>query len=143
MINTAGIVLVGYIGDKTWISPSLLYASLICCSGVSVALIPLLSSYHFLAILSSLYGLTISANYALTSVILVDLISLDKFTIGYGLLLLVQGIASLIGPPLAGKRFSINPPTLISLKYNSFHCLWNPLETQLSANAELWSLMIV
>jgi MFS family permease len=102
MVNTLGIVFVGYIGDKPWLEPTHLYSALICCSGVSVFLIPVLSSYTCLAILSSMYGLTISANYALVSVILVDLISLDKFTIGYGLLLMVQGIASLIGPPFAG-----------------------------------------
>lgn len=44
----------------------------------------------------------IAANYALTSIILVELISLERFTNAYGLLLLVQGIANLIGPPLAG-----------------------------------------
>lgn len=55
-----------------------------------------------LSILSGLFGLFIAANYALTSIILVELISLERFTNAYGLLLLVQGIANLIGPPLAG-----------------------------------------
>lgn len=31
-----------------------------------------------------------------------ELISLDRFTNAYGLLLLVQGVANLLGPPLAG-----------------------------------------
>lgn len=52
--------------------------------------------------ISGLFGLFIAANYALTSIILVELISLDRFTNAYGLLLLVQGVANLIGPPLAG-----------------------------------------
>lgn len=52
--------------------------------------------------LSGFFGLFIAANYALTSIILVELITLDRFTNAYGLLLLVQGIANLIGPPLAG-----------------------------------------
>lgn len=45
----------------------------------------------------------ISANYTLVPIIIVNLISLDNFTGAYGLLLLVQGIASLVGPPAAGK----------------------------------------
>lgn len=49
-----------------------------------------------------MFGLFIAANYALTSIILVELITLDRFTNAYGLLLLVQGIANLVGPPLAG-----------------------------------------
>lgn len=52
--------------------------------------------------ISGLFGLFIAANYALTSIILVELITLDRFTNAYGLLLLVQGIANLVGPPLAG-----------------------------------------
>lgn len=49
------------------------------------------------------FGLFIAANYSLTSIILVELITLERFTSAYGLLLLVQGVANLVGPPLAGK----------------------------------------
>lgn len=55
--------------------------------------------------IAGLFGLFIAANYALTSIILVELISLERFTNAYGLLLLVQGVANLVGPPLAGKAF--------------------------------------
>lgn len=64
---------------------------------VSICLLP-----QGLSVLSGLFGMFIAANYALTSIILVELISLERFTNAYGLLLLVQGIANLIGPPLAG-----------------------------------------
>lgn len=93
-MNTVGIVLVGYVGDKPWLRPSLLYSCLVTLSGLSIGLIPLTNSFRALAVLSACYGCTISANYALVSVILVDLVSLDKFTIAYGLLLLVQGIGA-------------------------------------------------
>lgn len=52
--------------------------------------------------LSGGFGLFIAANYSLTSIILVEIINIERFTSGYGLLLLAQGIANLIGPPLAG-----------------------------------------
>lgn len=55
-----------------------------------------------MGVVSGLFGLFIAANYALTSIILVELITLDRFTNAYGLLLLVQGVANLVGPPLAG-----------------------------------------
>lgn len=61
-----------------------------------------LSFRQALSALSGCFGLFIAANYALTSIILVELITLDRFTNAYGLLLLVQGIANLGGPPLAG-----------------------------------------
>lgn len=56
---------------------------------------------------ASVYGFTIGAYVGLTSVILVDLLGLDKLTNAFGLLLLFQGIASLIGPPLAGLLIDI------------------------------------
>lgn len=52
---------------------------------------------------ASVFGFTIGAYVGLTSVILVDLLGLDKLTNAFGILLLFQGIASLVGPPLAGE----------------------------------------
>lgn len=49
------------------------------------------------------FGSTIGAYVGLTSVILVDLLGLDKLTNAFGILLMFQGIASLVGPPIAGK----------------------------------------
>ena len=72
--------------------------------GLSTAAVPLVpNSYGWLATCSGLFGLCIAANYALAAVILVDLISLERFVNAYGLLLLFQGVANLIGPPLAGR----------------------------------------
>ncbi|XP_064477859.1 monocarboxylate transporter 9-like isoform X2 [Ornithodoros turicata] len=102
ILNTVGVVIVGYLGDKSWTEPSLLYGILTVVSGAAVGVLPLLHSYGALAMLSALYGFTISANYTLVPVILVDIISLDNFTGAYGLLLLVQGLAGLMGPPIAG-----------------------------------------
>jgi MFS transporter, MCT family, solute carrier family 16 (monocarboxylic acid transporters), member 9 len=73
--------------------------------GVVIALIPVFKGFNSLALLSGLFGMFIAANYSLTSIILVELITIEKFTSAYGLLLLVQGIANLVGPPLAGKLF--------------------------------------
>jgi MCP family monocarboxylic acid transporter-like MFS transporter 14 len=56
---------------------------------------------------ASVFGFTIGAYVGLTSVILVDLLGLEKLTNAFGLLLLFQGIASLIGPPMAGALYDI------------------------------------
>jgi hypothetical protein len=53
-------------------------------------------------IYASVFGFTIGAYVGLTSVILVDLLGLDRLTNAFGLLLLFQGIASFLGPPIAG-----------------------------------------
>ncbi|GBN83874.1 hypothetical protein AVEN_175076-1 [Araneus ventricosus] len=107
MVSSKFQVIVGYIGDKPWIDPSLLYSGFILISGLSLVLIPVLVNYYATAALVGIYGFTISANYTLIPVIIVNLISLDNFTGAYGLLLLVQGIASLVGPPAAGALFDL------------------------------------
>ena len=40
----------------------------------------------------------------LTTVFLVDYLGLDRLTNAFGLLSLVRGIASMVGPPIAGER---------------------------------------
>lgn len=74
--------------------------------GLSTAIVPLITNYWGLCLVAAVFGFSISANYTLASIILVQLVSLERFTNSYGLLLLVQGLASLIGPPLAGKENS-------------------------------------
>lgn len=50
-----------------------------------------------LMIYAAVFGFTIGAYVGLTSVILVDLLGLDKLTNAFGLLLLFQGIATFVG----------------------------------------------
>lgn len=61
--------------------------------------------FYTLAIYSSVFGFTIGAYVGLTSVILVDLLGLEKLTNAFGLLLLFQGIASFAGPPIVGSLY--------------------------------------
>lgn len=53
---------------------------------------------------AAVFGFTAGAYVGLTSVILVDLLGLEHLTNGFGLLLLFQGVASFLGPPMAGKN---------------------------------------
>ena len=69
---------------------------------------PLLHSYEQLAVSAGLYGLFISANYALTTIILVQLLGMDRLTNAYGMVMLAAGIANFIGPPAAGMLFAPN-----------------------------------
>lgn len=56
---------------------------------------------------SGLFGLTLSSYVCLTSVLLVDLIGIEKLTNAFGLILLFQGIGTVIGPPISGRPISI------------------------------------
>ncbi|XP_065164222.1 uncharacterized protein [Atheta coriaria] len=102
IVNTVGEVILGWAGDRPWINAGLIYAVCMALCGAVIALTPLFKTFWALATISGLFGLFIAANYSLTCIILVELITLEKFTNAYGLLLLVQGVANLIGPPLGG-----------------------------------------
>ena len=79
---------------------------LIC--GAATAIIPFVTSYPVILALSAAYGFCISANYSLTSPILVDLVSIQQFSAAYGLLLACQGIGNLVGPPFAGWLYDFS-----------------------------------
>ena len=65
------------------------------------------TSYPALVALAVVFGLTFASTFSFTPSILVSLVDLDDFTCAYGLVLLVQGIGSLVGPPLAGVIYDI------------------------------------
>lgn len=71
--------------------------------GVATALSAFALEFWGLFVYSIVFGFTIGAYVGLTSVILVDLLGLENLTNAFGLLLLFQGIASFIGPPIGGK----------------------------------------
>merc|ERR1719400_612739 len=59
-------------------------------------------NYVSQAVYCTIFGMTSGAYVGLTSVVLVDLLGLDNLTNAFGLLMLFQGIASVIGPPFIG-----------------------------------------
>jgi len=105
VLNTIGEVVVGWVADQPSVSSHVLYAVCMVVCGLVTAVIPCVKSYPLILILSATYGLCISANYSLTSPILVELISLDQFSAGYGFLLFCQGVGNLLGPPVAGGLY--------------------------------------
>lgn len=112
-------IILGWAGDRDWANASIVYAVCMSLCGAVTAMIPtVVSNYYMLCAISGAFGLFISANYSLTSIILVELITIERFTNAYGLLLLVQGVANLMGPPLAGKIFIIDNLSVS----NSFTC---------------------
>ncbi|XP_041978580.1 uncharacterized protein LOC121732695 [Aricia agestis] len=102
ILNMFGEIFLGWVGDWECVSPSVVYAGCMVMCGIVTLLMPLLSTYLTLGAAAGSFGAFIAANYSLTSIILVEQITLEKFTNAYGLLLLIQGLANLIGPPLAG-----------------------------------------
>lgn len=100
--NLVGRIILGYISDKPWVNRLLAYNLCLTISGISTAMAMACWEFWGLALYATAFGFTIGAYVGLTSVVLVDLLGLEKLTNAFGLLLLFQGIASLAGPPFAG-----------------------------------------
>ena len=109
ILNTIGEVLVGWLSDQSWVSSIALYSVCMVICDLVTALVPLVSKYPGILGLSAAYGFCISANYSLTSPILVELVTIQQFSSAYGLLLACQGIANLLGPPFAGDCQALSP----------------------------------
>jgi len=107
IFNTLGEIVVGYVGDKNWINLNYLYAVCMAACGACTCLVPLMSGRYALRTLAAVFGFAISANYSLTSPILVDLVSIEDFSSAYGFLLLVQGVSNLVGPSFAGHLYDV------------------------------------
>ncbi|XP_022914399.2 monocarboxylate transporter 5 [Onthophagus taurus] len=103
--NTIGRIILGYISDKPWVNRLWVYNVCLTVCGVSTALSAFATNFYTLSIYASIFGFTIGAYVGLTSVLLVDFLGLERLTNAFGLVLLFQGIASLIGPPLGGALY--------------------------------------
>uniref|UniRef100_A0A915K989 Monocarboxylate transporter n=1 Tax=Romanomermis culicivorax TaxID=13658 RepID=A0A915K989_ROMCU len=102
MMNTLGMLLCGFVADCQKFNNILWYGASITTCGFCILVVPWLTNYAQFCTICALFGFFISANYTLTSVILVELMSLSDFVYAYGIMCLVQGLGTVFGPPLAG-----------------------------------------
>jgi len=93
----------GYVGDRPSVDTLAFYNLMTSLAGLATLVVPLVTSFPALAAVSAAFGLFVSANYALTTVILVELVGVDRLTDAVGIVSFAQGIANLVGPPLAGR----------------------------------------
>lgn len=105
--NTVGRVVCGWVADLPQVNSLLLNNICLLISTVAVSLTPLCYSYSAYIAMSIAFGIAISGYISLTSIILVDLLGLDKLTNAFGLLILFRGFAALLGTPLAGAIYDI------------------------------------
>ncbi|XP_048485307.1 monocarboxylate transporter 13 isoform X4 [Plutella xylostella] len=103
--NTFGRIACGWVADFPWVDSLLLNNICLIIATVSVALTPFCFSYTAYICVAIAFGLAISGYISLTSIILVDLLGLDKLTNAFGLLILFRGAAAMIGSPLAGAVY--------------------------------------
>lgn len=100
--NTLGRVLLGYLSDKSCVNRLWLYNANLTLCGLATAFSYAAQSVVSMAVYCVIFGATSGAFVSLTSVILVDILGIERLTNAFGLLLLFEGVASLVGPPVTG-----------------------------------------
>ena len=95
-------IVMGYVGDLPRVNTLRFYVAMTTVAGCATLMVPVLSSFWSLVLYCAIYGFFISANYALTTIILISLLGLGRLTHAFGLVSMAGGIAVLVGPPLAG-----------------------------------------
>ncbi|ETN80248.1 transporter, major facilitator family protein [Necator americanus] len=105
--NTIGRVFFGWLADRGYVSAlAINNFSLVAC-GVLTLAAPLLPTFSLQITYAALFGFIISAYICLTSIVLSDLLGLEKLTNSFGLLVVARGIASLAGSPFAGLVYDV------------------------------------
>ena len=54
------------------------------------------------------FGITMGATVGMRAVVLIELIGLSKFILGFGIQLFFAGIGQLIGPPITGNNYILH-----------------------------------
>ncbi|CAG5134292.1 unnamed protein product [Candidula unifasciata] len=100
--NTVGRVAVGFVSDQTWADCLLINNVALICGGVATLFVPYYTYYYLLAIYAAIFGSAIAVFVSLRSIIMVELMGLEKLTTAFGFVIMCQGMSSLLGPPVAG-----------------------------------------
>ncbi|XP_050296716.1 monocarboxylate transporter 12-B-like isoform X2 [Anthonomus grandis grandis] len=100
--NTLGRVFCGILSSFPSINALFVTNVALTIGGIATILSGLSATAAYQFFYTAVFGLAISTFASLRSIIVVDLLGLERLTNAFGLLLLFQGVAAMIGAPLAG-----------------------------------------
>jgi len=99
-----GQIVFGIIGDIQKVSAVGLYGFGTAAAGLGTLLVPIISAmYPALAIYMAIFGMVVSVGYVLPVICLVKIVGFDSSVNAFGTLQMTQGVATLLGTPVAGK----------------------------------------
>ncbi|XP_052061332.1 monocarboxylate transporter 13-like [Mytilus californianus] len=103
--NTIGRLLSGMVANLKNVDALVVNNIALLIAALTLFLQPLCTVYPALVAFSVIFGLSVAAFISLTSIILCDLLGLNRLANAFGLLTLARGIAGIAGPPAAGAVF--------------------------------------
>ncbi|XP_044738710.1 monocarboxylate transporter 14-like [Chrysoperla carnea] len=105
--NTVGRVVCGVVTSFPGCNALVINNIAITIAGISTLFSGLSNSDEYQFFYATIFGLSISCFASLRSILVVDLLGLERLTNAFGLLLLFQGVAATIGAPIAGAFMDI------------------------------------
>ncbi|KAG5449036.1 Monocarboxylate transporter 12-B [Clonorchis sinensis] len=105
ILNTIGRLISGWLSDRPWVNIVLVNNVSLLVSGVATAILPLLRTYTGMMFYACFFGFAIAAFIAVRTILIVELIGLDRLSNAFGFLLLFQGIAVVGAPPALGFMY--------------------------------------
>ncbi|XP_064650892.1 monocarboxylate transporter 12-like isoform X2 [Lineus longissimus] len=103
--NTVARVFSGWLADRPWADALIINNTALLIGGICTMLVPFCFNYTLLAVYSVVFGMCIAAFVSLRSIIMVELMGLQRLTNAFGLVTMCQGLSSFIGAPIAGSLF--------------------------------------
>ena len=78
----------------------------VCCNvaGIAILLTPQMGAYTWVIFFTSLFGLTTGGFGVTFPQIVIKIVGLDLFHVGYGYIGTLTGVAYIAGPPIAGEK---------------------------------------
>ncbi|XP_059050397.1 monocarboxylate transporter 13-like [Achroia grisella] len=101
-------------------------------SGISLAIIPLVSSYLAVSVFCSIFGIASGINVGVTALVMTEMLGTERLMSSYGISLFVNGIVQLVGPPVCGIWFE---------RTKSYKSLFITLGFILISGAALWGFV--
>ncbi|XP_076457741.1 monocarboxylate transporter 5-like [Babylonia areolata] len=101
--NTVGRIISGWIADRPWINALHLNNGALIIAGVGTILVAFCHSLPWLCVYAAGFGICVAVFVSLRSILLVELLGIDMLTKSFGILILFQGISTMVGAPMAGR----------------------------------------
>jgi len=103
--NTVGRLAIGGASVIPWVNTIIVHNMSLVLMGVALILNQFCLNFISMSITAGAFGLGLAGFISLTSVILSEMIGLQKLTNAFGLLTMFRGAAVIAGPPVAGLLY--------------------------------------
>ncbi|KAL5019783.1 hypothetical protein ScPMuIL_002675 [Solemya velum] len=107
IFNTAGRILAGFVTDILHFRSINIYTCALLIAATVNFLLPWCDSFALMALCSSVFGFCMACAVSLRTIVLADHLGIEKLTHSFGVVAMLQGVAFMINPPIAGMLFDV------------------------------------